>query len=150
MNKIETTLQIAMAEKGKTLRPEIRLMNQVGIGSFARCFLPPKFSYGFQILVGVFKFLNSTWDNIPSNNINNEEWWVMQLLNETSTQERAKAIQSNQLYLDPDGYFFELLERMTADVERQQNNPKRKMLLSQLRTITKEAKEAAKTFRRAK
>jgi hypothetical protein len=74
----------------------------------------------------------------------------MQLLNETSTQERAKAIQSNQLYLDPDGYFFELLERMTADVERQQNNPKRKMLMSQLRTITKEAKEAAKTFRRAK
>ncbi len=29
VNKIETTLKVAMAEKNKTLRPEIRLLNQV-------------------------------------------------------------------------------------------------------------------------
>ena len=52
MNKIETSLQIAMAEKGKTLRPEIRLMNQVGIDFFSSCFLPLKNSamvFGWDI-----------------------------------------------------------------------------------------------------
>lgn len=29
VNKIETALKIAMVEKGKTLRPEIQLLNQV-------------------------------------------------------------------------------------------------------------------------
>jgi hypothetical protein len=38
-----------MAEKGKTLRPEIRLMNQVGIDFFFSCFLPLKFSHGFWL-----------------------------------------------------------------------------------------------------
>ena len=60
MNKIETSLQIAMAEKGKTLRPEIRLMNQVGIGPSPVVSSPLNSAMVFRFLVGVFKFLNST------------------------------------------------------------------------------------------
>ena len=32
MAKLETTLKVALAEKQKTLRPEIRLLNEVGRG----------------------------------------------------------------------------------------------------------------------
>jgi hypothetical protein len=99
VNKIETTLKVAMAEKNKTLRPEIRLLNQ--------------------------------------------------LLIDNGVQERAKTIQSNLDYLRTDSYFFQLLSRMLADVEKQRNNPKRLLLLAQLRTISKETKEAAKALKKS-
>jgi hypothetical protein len=99
VNKIETTLKVAMAEKNKTLRPEIRLLNQ--------------------------------------------------LLTDNGVQERAKTIQSNLDYLRTDSYFFQLLSRMLADVEKQRNNPKRLLLLAQLRTISKETKEAAKALKKS-
>jgi hypothetical protein len=38
---------------------------------------------------------------------------------------------------------------MLADVEKQRNNPKRLLLLAQLRTISKETKEAAKALKKS-
>jgi hypothetical protein len=76
-------------------------------------------------------------------------WWVMQLLTDNGVQERAKTIQSNLDYLRTDSYFFQLLSRMLADVEKQRNNPKRLVLRAQLRTISKETKEAAKALKKS-
>jgi hypothetical protein len=73
----------------------------------------------------------------------------MQLLTDNGVQERAKTIRSNLDYLRTDSYFFQLLSRMLADVENQRNNPKRLLLLAQLRTISKETKEAAKALKKS-
>ncbi len=73
----------------------------------------------------------------------------MQLLTDNGVQERAKTIQSNLDYLRTDSYFFQLLSHMLADVEKQRNNPKRLLLLAQLRTISKETKEAAKALKKS-
>lgn len=101
MKKIEEVLEIAMTEKGKTLRPEIQLMNK--------------------------------------------------LLNETDQYERAKTIKSNSLYImDSDSYFYELLQRMSTDVENLKDSPKKQKLLTQIRTVSREVKEAGKALRRAK
>jgi len=101
MKKIENVLEIAMEEKGKTLRLEIQLMNK--------------------------------------------------LLNETDQYERSKTIRSNSLYIaDSDGYFYELLNRMTTDVENLKDSPKKQKLLTQIRAVTREVKEAGKALRRAK
>lgn len=56
MNKIETSLQIAMAEKGKTLRPEIRLMNQVGIGPSPVVSSPLNSAMVFRFWLGYLSF----------------------------------------------------------------------------------------------
>lgn len=101
MKKIENVLEIAMEEKGKTLRPEIQLMNK--------------------------------------------------LLNSTDQYERAKTIQSNALFIaNTDSYFYELLQRMTTDVENLKESPKRQQLLTQIKTVTREVKEASRAMRKAK
>ncbi len=161
MNKIETTLKVAMAEKNKTLRPEIRLLNQVQFLYFQLLFVANGLLgyVGFSALVygdlfqgsiclwniympGGFAFVYSAFFLI-------HRWWVMQLLTDNGVQERAKTIQSNLDYLRTDSYFFQLLSRMLADVEKQRNNPKRLLLLAQLRTISKETKEAAKALKKS-
>lgn len=76
---------------------------------------------------------------------------MLQLLNETDQYERSKTIKSNSLYImDADGYFYELLDRMTTDVENLKDSPKKQKLLTQIRTVSKEVKEAGKALRRAK
>lgn len=92
-NNLKTTLQIAMEEKNKTLRPEIRLLNK--------------------------------------------------LLTEKKSGERIKTIQANLHYLEADSYFFQLLNRLTLDVERQPDNPKKAELMVQMKSIVRETKEAS-------
>jgi aspartokinase-like uncharacterized kinase len=76
---------------------------------------------------------------------------MLQLLNETDQYERSKTIRSNSLYIaDSDGYFYELLNRMTTDVENLKDSPKKQKLLTQIRAVTREVKEAGKALRRAK
>ena len=76
---------------------------------------------------------------------------MLQLLNETNQYERSKTIKSNSLYLmDSEGYFFELLDRMMTDVENLKDSPKKQKLLTQIRTVAKEVKEAGKALRRGK
>jgi hypothetical protein len=150
-----------MAEKNKTLRPEIRLLNQVQFLYFQLLFVANGLLgyVGFSALVygdlfqgsiclrniympRGFAFVYSAFFLI-------HRWWVMQLLTDNGVQERAKTIQSNLDYLRTDSYFFQLLSRMLADVEKQRNNPKRLLLLAQLRTISKETKEAAKALKKS-
>lgn len=76
---------------------------------------------------------------------------MLQLLNETDQYERSKTIKSNSLYIkDSTSYFYELLERMNTDVENLKDSPKKQKLLTQIRTVTKEVKEAGRALRRAK
>lgn len=75
----------------------------------------------------------------------------MQLLNETDQYERSKTMKSNSLYLmDAEGYFYELLDRMSTDVENLKDSPKKQKLLTQIKTVSREVKEAGKALRRAK
>lgn len=164
VNKIETTLKVAMAEKNKTLRPEIRLLNQVQFLYFQLLFVANGLLgyVGFSALVygDLFQGSICMWNIYMTSEPRGfafvysaffliHRWWVMQLLTDNGVQERAKTIQSNLDYLRTDSYFFQLLSRMLADVEKQRNNPKRLLLLAQLRTISKETKEAAKALKKS-
>ncbi|CAI5535923.1 unnamed protein product [Closterium sp. Naga37s-1] len=92
VQQLETVLKVAMVEKEKTLRPEIRMLNQ--------------------------------------------------LLRDKTPADRAKTLAAYEEYLVAGSYFFHLLNRMLVDVESQK--PPQTKLLSQLRTINREVKEAAK------
>ncbi|CAI5481758.1 unnamed protein product [Closterium sp. Yama58-4] len=92
VQQLESVLKVAMAEKEKTLRPEIRMLNQ--------------------------------------------------LLRDKTPADRAKTLAAYEEYLVAGSYFFHLLNRMLVDVESQK--PPQTKLLSQLRTINREVKEAAK------
>ncbi|CAM6088389.1 unnamed protein product [Calypogeia fissa] len=100
VTKLESTLQIAMSVKEATLRPEIRLLNQ--------------------------------------------------LLRQKDAKELSNIIQSNLQYLQPDSYFFQILKRMIADVEKQTQNPNRLKLLAQLRYISKETNEVKSATKKSK
>lgn len=70
-----------------------------------------------------------------------------QLLRDDGASERAKTMKKGSDYLRSDSYFFQLLNRMIMDVEKQPNNPsnpEKSKLLSQLRAINKEAREISK------
>eukprot|EP00250_Pteridium_aquilinum_P001378 c11580_g1_i1 orf=579-1250(-) len=102
VNRIETTLKIAMQEREKTLRPEIQLLNQ--------------------------------------------------LLRDNGASERSRTMSRFLDYLKSDSYFFQLLNRMTLDVEKQptsRSNPEQMKLLAQLRAINKEAREVSKGLKHA-
>lgn len=97
VRQLESVMRTAMEEKNKTLRPEIRMLNQ--------------------------------------------------LLREKTSSERTKTLSEYSAFLSPGSYFFHLLNRMLVDVEGQR--PPQTKLLAQIRTISKEAKEAAKEQRKA-
>lgn len=102
VNRIETTMKIAMQEREKTLRPEIQLLNQ--------------------------------------------------LLRDNGASERSITMSKFVDYLKSDSYFFQLLNRMTLDVEKQptsRSNPEQMKLLAQLRAINKEAREISKDIKHA-
>jgi hypothetical protein len=68
-------------------------------------------------------------------------------LRDQGSTERAKTIDSFADHVKLDGYFFQLLNRMILDVEKQptsRSNPDQIKLLSQLRAIQKEARDFAK------
>lgn len=102
VNRLEAILKTAMAEREKSLRPEIQLLNQ--------------------------------------------------LLRDNGASERAKTLNKGINYLTSDSYFFQLLNRMVMDVEKQPSNPlnpQKMKLLSQLRAINKEAREISKCLKHA-
>ncbi|GJP30204.1 hypothetical protein CLOM_g23293, partial [Closterium sp. NIES-68] len=70
------------------------------------------------------------------------------LLRDKTAADRVKTLAAYEEYLVPGSYFFHLLNRMLVDVESQK--PPQTKLLTQLRTINREVKEAAKGAKKAK
>eukprot|EP00897_Mesotaenium_endlicherianum_P008239 jgi/Mesen1/7443/ME000389S06783 len=95
--QLRGVLEVAMMEKEKTLRPEIRLLNK--------------------------------------------------LIRDKNPSERMVTIQNNGKYLQSDSYFFTLLNRMALDVEHQPPNDEQRKLLTKLKSIQREAKEASLSLR---
>ncbi|KAH7286350.1 hypothetical protein KP509_32G002800 [Ceratopteris richardii] len=72
-----------------------------------------------------------------------------QLLRDKGTSDRKRTMDQFQEYLTSDSYFFQLLNRMTLDVENQRKDVEQMKLLAQLRTIGKEAKEVSRALKQA-
>lgn len=99
VEKMERVLEIAMYERGKTLRPEVLLMNS--------------------------------------------------LMTERDMNKRFELIASHRKYImDPDSYFFALMERMTTDAEGLPDGSRKEQLLGHIRTVINETKEAGKVLRK--
>ncbi|MCO5580063.1 hypothetical protein L7F22_033929 [Adiantum nelumboides] len=75
-----------------------------------------------------------------------------QLLRDKTSAERSKTMDKFLDYLNSDSYFFQLLNRMTLDVEKQptvRSDPEQMNLLAQLRAINKEAREISRSLKHA-